>query len=303
MGNTTSTTTTAPINTLQETETSIEKTILDEASPINTSSDPQKTLPPVDPEIIISDQDNIISILQRKLSAMQNSVEPFSNINPVTLDSTSYPKLKDYASIYNENIALLDDPNNDIKNSFNAYITLQDNKIKKLRTELNDLQTKIQRNKLNSPPIQAFKSIANSQIINLEPYNNNNKNNSTEYPNYLIYGNNGCLQYEKSTTDNNNVLQPATWSFKPCNSNEPKQQFIQNQVNFLNNYNYYIKDPANKNYILNDGSNTTFGFYIINPITSPNDQCLQLNNDGISVMSCNLTNSQRFKPYYSTVIN
>lgn len=287
----------------------------------------------VDPKVIIDEQDNIISVLQKKLNAMQDSVNPnitlqpkntlntsntanpantlkppdsveqFNNINPIILDSTKYPKMKDYANIYNDNIALLDDPNNDIKNSFNTYISLQDNKIQKLRKELDDLQNKIQRNKLNNPNIKAFKSFDNSKIINLETYDDNNKNNSTQYPNYLIYGNNGCLQYEKSKTDSNNVVQPATWSFKPCNSNEPKQQFLQNQVNFLNNYNYYIKDPSNKNYILNDASATTFGFYIINPITSPNDQCLQLNNDGISVMACNLTNSQRFKPLYGTVLN
>jgi hypothetical protein len=263
------------------------------------------------PANIINEQTNIISVLQDKLSKMQNSVssssvsikEPFDNINPILLNSKTYPKLDDYTNIYNNNIALLDDPNNDTKNTFNAYISLQDNKIQTLRTELDDLQKRIQNNKFNKPNIQAIKSIDNSQILNLEPYSLENKNISSEYPNYLIYGNNGCLQYEKSSIDNNNVLQPSTWSFKSCNANEPKQQFIPNQVNYLSNYNYYIQDPSNKNYILNDANTTTLGFYIMNPITSPNDQCLQLNNEGISVMPCNMTNSQRFKTLYSTIIN
>ena len=129
----------------------------------------------------------------------------------------------------------------------------------------------------------------------------NQKNNSSIYPNYLIYGNNGCLQYEPSTINSQNVNTPASWSFKSCNSNEPKQQFISNKINSLETYNSYITDPLNESSRLTDSSNTLLGFNVINPILAQ-DQCLQLNNDGLSVMPCTVDFSQRFKPSYTSVL-
>ena len=270
-----------------------------------TTTVPQTTVAPGDPDRIINQQNILINLLQDKLSVLQSSenIETFQNISPIILTAESYPDLTSYSNTYNHNIALLDDPNNDIKNSFNTYIYLQDKRIKDLRNTLNNLQNKIQNNNYNKPDIKAFKSMDNSQLLNLETYNITNKNNSSIYPNYLIYGNNGCLQYEKSKIDNNNVIQPATWAFKSCNANEPKQQFITSTVKDLATYNSYIKDPNNQTSILNDNSNILLGFNVVNPMTSSTDQCLQLNNDGISVMPCNLLPSQRFKPFYNNVIN
>ena len=257
----------------------------------------------LDSSLIITEQNSIITFLQTKLKNIQDSlkIESFENIKPIILNSESYPEIADYAYIYNNNIAILDDPNNDIRNSFNTYIHLQNKKIKSLREDLDILKTKLQTNNINTD-IKAFKGLDNSQILNTETYTYQNKNNSTQYPNYLVYGNNGCLEYEKSVKDKDNKTQPATWSFKPCNSNEPKQQFVSKKINDLTTYNSYIRDPNNKNYILNNDSNIAFGFNIVNPITAKVDQCLQLNNDGISIMPCNLEYNQRFKQLYSNVL-
>jgi len=289
--------------------------------------------------------------------------ESFSNTNEgsIMLNPESYPAVSDYADVYNQNIALLDDPRNMINASFNTYINIQDKKIGKLRTQLDKLQTDIQNNKYSFSGIKGFKSMNNSQILNVEDYYdpiyspvtnnpnstnpnashttttnpnpnstnptttnptttnpmsskpttskpfNSNINGSSHYPNYLIYGNNGCLQYEQLTSkndaDNNGktVLTPATWAFKPCNANDPRQQFVSTQVNDLPTYNSFITDPYNITSQLNSSKTTTFGFNIVNPINNQ-DQCLQLNNDGLSVMPCTLDFEQRFRPVYNTVL-
>jgi hypothetical protein len=323
--------------------------------------------------------------------------ESFSNTNEgsIMLNPESYPEVSDYADVYNQNIALLDDPRNMINASFNTYINIQDKKIGKLRTQLDKLQTDIQNNKYSFSGIKGFKSMNNSQILNVEDYYdpiyspvttnpnttnpnstnpnstnpnstnpnstnpnstnsnssnpttttnsnssnpttttnsnssnpnstnptttnpmtskpttkpfNSNINGSSQYPNYLIYGNNGCLQYEQLTSktdaDNNGktVLTPATWAFKPCNANDPRQQFVSTQVNDLPTYNSFITDPYNITSQLNSTKTTTFGFNVVNPINNQ-DQCLQLNNDGLSVMPCSLDFEQRFRPVYNTVL-
>ena len=293
--------------------------------------------------------DNLQILLNRQTKIMDDTdidtKEFFANVNEgsIMLNPEDYPEVSDYADVYNQNIALLDDPSNMINASFNTYINIQDKKIGKLRTQLNQLQTDIQNNKVSFSGIKGFKSMNNSQILNVEDYYdpnyspmmtnpnatnystttnpnitnsmtsnptttkpfNNKLNGASQYPNYLIYGNNGCLQYDQlsSTTDINGktTLTPATWAFKPCNANEPRQQFVSTQVNDLPTYNSFITSKDNLRSHLNSTKTTTFGFNVVNPINTQ-DQCLQLNNDGLSVMPCNLDFEQRFRPIYNTVL-
>jgi hypothetical protein len=251
-------------------------------------------------------------------SSLFTNIEKFSNtsLESIILNPQTFSEINKYSDTYNKNIALLDDPNKLKEASFNTYMYLQNKKIEGLRKELKILQDNMAKHNEKETDIKAFKSMNNSQILNVEiyksPENNNNINsnsnysnysnntNNTTYPNYLIYGNGGCLQYE---SNNNSTTTPPSWSFKPCNSNEPKQQFISNKINSLKNYNSYIKDSK---YQINDDKNIMFGFNIIQPITqtpdTPIDQCLQLNNDGLSIMPCTLDYSQRFKPSYITIL-
>ena len=145
----------------------------------------------------------------------------------------------------------------------------------------------------------------NSVILNVEEYpvdtgiqsNSENQSNKTnDKSKYLIYGNNGCLQYETAYQQT-----PATWSFQSCDANKSEQQFKINQINTLNQYNNPVTNINNKNYIMKHQNNIDFGFYIVNPVNTY-DQCLQLNNDGVSVMPCNMDSSQRFGTNYQTVL-
>ena len=304
---------------------------------------PRLTTPPLQASTakqIANMQQNIINNLEKLLDEqkiIQNDktiYESFENVNngSIMLNPETYPEVSDYANVYNQNIALLDDPRNMINASFNTYIHIQDKKLNGLRQNLNKLQTDIQNNNVVFSGIKGFKSMNNSKILNVEDYNDPNFNymitnpnstnpnstnpnstnpnstnkfnykinGATQYPNYLIYGNNGCLQYEQSTIDKYNKPIPATWKFQSCNANEPRQQFVSTQVNDLNTYNSFIPDE-NRSSRLNGPNTTTFGFNIVNPINSQ-DKCLQLNNDGLSVMPCNLDFEQRFRPIYNTVL-
>ena len=244
------------------------------------------------------------------------STAPFKNIenftnnsllsNPIILAQSNYPEIKNYIDSYNASIALLNDPNDINKTNFNTYLYIQNQKLENLKTNLDKLSdnSKYNSNK-NNKPIKAFKSLNNSVILNtetyLDPTNSNNTreirngDDDVEYPNYLIYGNNGCLEYkpasEKPTT-------AASWNFQACNANNPNQIFYANQINNLKTYNEFIPDANNH---INSFDNIKGGFYIVNPSTSKN-QCLQLNNDGLTIMPCNLDVSQRFKPMLHNVL-
>ena len=167
--------------------------------------------------------------------------EGFINMQSIRLNPLQYPEISDYANVYNKNVALLDDPNNMSQAAFDTYIYLQDKKISELQTDLVELQNNIQKTKNSNSDIKGFKSMNNSQILNTEIYNTNNTNinSSNKYPNYLIYGNNKCLEYNKGYIDNNNVPQSSTWSFQNCNANDSKQQFISNKISDISSYNSY----------------------------------------------------------------
>ena len=247
---------------------------------------------------------NILSQPQSQLTIF----EPFTG-KKFTNVPGNLADLQAYQNIYDKSVALNDDPNNYNQVAFDTYIHLQNNKINELQKSLTKIKSQIGESK--QPPIKAFRNMDNSQILNLEEYPNpstpNNGqpstykgNGASEYPNYLIYGNNGCLQYNPASAASSSTT-PANWSFTSCNASKPNQQFYAKQINNKDAYNAPIKDPNNENYLINDPSNTNMGFYVVNP-RGMNDQCLQLNGDGLSVMPCNLDSTQRFKPMYRNAV-
>ena len=231
--------------------------------------------------------------------------------NDIYIPQNSSNMLSSYINIYNKDLSLLDDPKNLNKTAFDTYIYIQNKKLNNLTSDITYLQTNAANN-VNTPiaPVKAMKSMYNSQMINLEEYpepssTNNNQsatykgNGASSYPNYLIYGNRGCLEYSKGSP---NV--DASWDFKPCNSNNQKQVFYNKQINNTNDYNTPITNSKNTGFLLNSDNSSLaqYGFYTVNPSIAL-DQCLQLNNDGLSVMPCTMESSQRFKPSYHTVLS
>ena len=273
---------------------------------------------------ISSLQNTIINAAQANANAVSNitlnavTVPTASNIEgfaiqqqpnnlyqkPIYIQPNGSPQVDDYISAYNKSVALLDDPNRMSQANFDAYIHLQDNKIAKLQSAISSFPT-------NSPqqnnPIRSIKNLKTSGSLNVEPYpdpatqtnlpNYYAGNGASTYPNYLIYANNGCLQYVPSDAASK---APATWAVRSCNSNLSGQRFNMKQVNNMAQYNALITDPNSASYKITDPNSSIFGFYIVNP-EGYGEQCLQLNGDGLSVMPCNMDSSQRFKPYYHSI--
>ena len=227
--------------------------------------------------------------------------------NPINLPLPNDKEIADYIKVYNNSIALLEDPNNLTRANFDAYKHMQDEKLKKLKNALDSFPTNP--NQSNNP-IRSIKNLKTSVALNVEPYPNPEGqtvyptnyigNGASKYPNYLIYGNNGCLEYSKG--DPSKKTAPS-WGFKPCNANtyssESNQRFNMQQINDMSTYNNAISNN-NITYKINDSNSTIFGFYVVNPESDPS-QCLQLNRDGLTIMPCNMDSSQRFKPYYHSI--
>ena len=220
-----------------------------------------------------------------------------------SLPNNNIPELKDYVKAYNESVALLDDPNNLNQLNFDTYIHIQDKKIAELNKLITDIQDLQKHNGNQTKPIKAIRNLNTSTILNVEEYpdpqitNPNtpyyNGNGAVNYPNYVIYGNNGCLQYNKGTSDEN----LASYNFQPCNANNANQRFTMQQIKNKNDYNARISDPTKR---INSDDTVIMGFYVVNPEIDQN-QCITLNNNGLSVEPCDMYASQRFKPYYHSV--
>jgi hypothetical protein len=220
---------------------------------------------------------------------------------PIRLPASATPELDDYISFYNKSVSLLDDPNRFTQANFDAYIHMQEMKLRDLQSEIASFPSNPS---IRNKQIKSIKNLKTSAVLNVETYPDPSTqtslptsyvgNGAVNYPNYVIYGNNGCMQYTPQSSNNNTA---ATWSFQPCNSNLPGQRFNMQQIYNLNDYNSRITSQTNNSYKISDPNTTVFGFYVVNP-EGYRDQCLQLNQDGLSVMPCNMEASQRFKPYY-----
>ena len=282
----------------------------------DTSTTPDITMPSIYQENI-NLQNTIITLLTDLLSRTKDALtikESFKDSSKIENFSNMIENLPDvqaYTNIYNKSIALADDPNNYNQIAFDTYMNIQNNKIKKLQKNLDDIKNQIGEQK--TPPIKAIKNMSNSQILNLETYpdptaaNNGQPstypgNGSPKYPNYLIYGNQGCLQYNPASSSTAGAplnSTPANWNFVSCNASDPTQQFYINQIKNKDDFNAPIKNPNNANYKINSTNSTLLGFNVVNP-RNASDQCLQANSDGLSVMPCTMQYTQRFKPMYRT---
>ena len=72
------------------------------------------------------------------------------------------------------------------------------------------------------------------------------------------------------------------------------------KINTVEEYNKKITDSKYNDYKIQDSKSVIMGFNVVNPETNAN-QCMMLNNDGLSVMPCNMSVEQRFKPFYHSI--
>ena len=253
----------------------------------------------------IGNESNVF-VIDANPSTTKQLVSNFKNINPISdyytppfaLENSNIKEINDYINGYNQSIALLEDPNQLNKMQFDTYMYLQNKKINDLQNAIATFPTN---GNLVNQPIKAIKNYSTSGILNVEEYPDPKSktqgatyigNSAPAYPNYLIYGNNGCLQFNSSNAN-------LPWGFQSCNSNNPLQRFNMSKINTLSDYNAKIPNN-NQSYKINDTNSTNMGFYVVNPETDKK-QCLMLNTDGLSITPCTMESTQRFKPYYHSI--
>ena len=275
---------------------------------LNLNNTPSPTSPTSPTTSNVSPFTNITNQYQ----GLQNNRENFQNfqkyddqLEKLYLPQSMIPDLNDISNAYNASVTDMKENNYKIIEDakFNQYLHIQDNKLRELQNSLNSFPSSDQ----IQNPIKSIKNIQTSQILNLEEYQDPTLpttpetadkyygykgNGATRYPNYLIYGNNGCLDYNVSKQE---------YNFMPCNATNGNQRFNLNQITTLEQYNSKITTPQNKDYRIASTDNTIMGFYVVNPENDTNS-CLTLNSDGLSVLPCNMDSSQRFKAQYHTVL-
>ena len=193
---------------------------------------------------------------------------------------------------------LIEDPSRiqDIK--YKIEQDIQDTKIcglEKQIAELEELRAEkefLNPNAKNNQEIKGIKSYDNSQILNLHPGKEAGDN---QPDNYMIFGNGGCLSYNQVVDDNN--VATNQYAFTHCNVQNDQQQFNIRNIRDKNIYNNNVHSNLNT-------INIDIGqpFNIVKPANTnakalPNDknnQCLTLNENGVTVEPCNLEPSQRF---------
>lgn len=261
--------------------------------------------------------------LKRTLTSLNNKIqatitstpteklEPFTDlaISSINYNPANFNYVNNYKNTFNQinDIIDTDDTTKYNKKAFDTYIYIQNKKLNDLQESINGMPTRPN----ISRPIKAIKNLENSQILNIEKYPNPTAPTPNDY--YLIYANNKCVEFippTTATTPTNPIsTSPGTigetgWDLKPCNASNPNQQFKLNNIPNPTAYNNMIYNDNNKSkYTLNDASSSLYGFYTVNPNNDTyKTHCLQLNDDGLSVVPCNLEGSQRFKPFYQSVL-
>lgn len=315
MGNTTSTkttttsttTTTVPITTRQILPTEVTKLQIDLTNTI-TKAQELKTLLNTVPTKIDFANNLKTAITEYNI---QNKTESFQNYSDYYLnEEVDRP---DHALLFkghNTALSLLDDPLGRNQAAFDTYVYLQNKKINDLDAQINQINSTKTTIPINGK-IKSIKNLGTSTMLNVEEYDVINpttttpnstiaassQNNSVENinKNYLILGNNGCLSY---TNDATNKIAPNKFDFVKCDANDVKQKFILKQINNRTDYNNLVDDK----YKINNQPYSPFFTAIPYNAYNENQQCVTINNEGLTIERCNLDNNQRFKQFYNPVV-
>lgn len=192
---------------------------------------------------------------------------------------------------HREIIDLIDDPSR--LDNFRLKISqnIQDYQLCDLEREMADLEKlKADVKRINdetsfNKDIKGVKSFDNSQILNVYPGKKTNDNSK----NHLIFGNGKCLafnQYRDPKT-NKDINQ---YDFIHCNVQHNQQQFNIRPIENLNDYNSTVKSGIDR---LSTDTYVDMDFNVINP-KGKEQECLTLNDSGLTVEPCTLESNQRF---------
>jgi hypothetical protein len=164
----------------------------------------------------------------------------------------------------------------------------------KLEKNINDINNIYAQNSIptknNTPELpKAFKNHDTSNIINIDYIKSSTPGNPVN-PNdkkpFIIYANDGCLQYNVDA----NTLK-TNLSVAPCRATNINQQFFSDNIDNKEKYNSYFQ--GHQLYNVSDSSIFNLGYYIVRPNNSDNN-CIVFSESGLSVQPCDMSISQKF---------
>tara|TARA_B100000575_G_scaffold154027_1_gene122842 strand:+ start:7023 stop:8804 length:1782 start_codon:yes stop_codon:yes gene_type:complete len=220
----------------------------------------------------------------KKLNALLEELKNTPQYN--NKDSISSTNM--HLNLHEDILKIINDKDRDRDIHFNLSQEIQNNKIKQLEIELAQLdKAKTSKLDVSGKELKAVKNIKDSSVFNLKGYNDPNDENSK---NHLIFGNGGCLAFNKEDSENKYI-------FTDCDAIKDNQHFKVNYINSLDSHNYHIGKPSKK--LFTDKFNV-LNYYIVNPKDEPS-QCLTMNDGSLTIEPCEMSASQRFSTLYNTV--
>ena len=241
-----------------------------------------------------------------------------NSANDFLLSESTSPDINTYIQPFNSSVGLMDDPLNMQKYAFNMYLSLQNDKLNTLNTQLTSLEKQNKQFKTanSSYPIKSVKNTASALSLNVDEYTSrgistsnynasaslkpasstfiNGTNtctpiNNSENNYYLLYANNRCLSYDDPNSE---------YAFQPCNANDPMQQFYINPVNTQCDYNHFACTK------IGSASSVKMGFNVITPRTNSGKCVTTYPDNRVTVEPCTLTgsNNQKFQTFYKNIL-
>jgi hypothetical protein len=154
----------------------------------------------------------------------------------------------------------------------------QNNKMNQLETNIEKYNQTIKDLGVDDDELRSMKS--QSESVNLNIKRISDLGNNPDNGKYLIFINNQCMSYE-------NRGDVDTYSLAFCNKSNPKLHFKIKSIGDVEEYNKHVSnvDKITSDYAIG------FPFSIVKP-DSVNDKCVSLDQEGLSVQPCNLSDYQ-----------
>ena len=248
------------------------------------------------------------------ISSLYNDLQSLNNSMYSIISSDDYTLFDKYLTVdaYDTITGNINNPSYNELLKSTIMSEIQHNKMNKLNNTINKLPT--QSNVNNN--IKAIKNYGNSKILNVEKRMNYTDDKADKTDKYIIYGNNGCLSYDSSSSDskyispngnsNNKDENYKRISFKPCNAKDTNQLFVMDNIASATDYNNY-SNPDNTIPTFSTSEtdvNTGLGYYFVRPVDNYKSEikdkkdkinmCLNFDNSGLSVQPCDISINQKY---------
>ena len=162
----------------------------------------------------------------------------------------------------------------------------QNNKLNKIESDITEYNRQLEDIGIDNSELKSIKSQAESVNLNIKQIHTDENNSANNK--YILFTNEQCLSYDTEKEDKENE---DTYKLAFCNRSDPKLHFKINSVGDVEEYNNHVSnsDQITSDYVIG------FPFSVVKPSNSSN-QCLTLDQEGMSVQPCNLQEAQMWHP-------